>query len=100
MDMGSVERNIAKQAIRFGNPIPKRIAESPELKNGLGLYLTSFFELDTERSHGFSLTRIPWSSIATYAAYYDFDEEQTENLFYYIRQMDNENLKRLEKKGG
>lgn len=40
-------------------------------------------------------TPIPWSAILRYATYNGLDEEQTEDLFYYIRSMDNFNLNRL-----
>lgn len=97
--MGPIEQNIIKQAMRFGQPIPDRILNAPELQNGLYLYLQAFFELDSERSHAFGARPIPWSSIKDYAAAFNFDECQTDDLFYFIRQMDNEHLKKLQKKG-
>jgi len=96
--MKPVEQNIVKQAIRFGEPIPERIANAPELKLGLELYLFAFFDLDAERTHAFSPTPIPWSSIKSYAEFYEFSFEQTEELFFYIREMDNAHLKKIAKK--
>lgn len=84
--------------MRSGQPIPDRIANAPELRIGLQLYLDAYFDLDSERSHSMAPTSIPWTSIATYAKAFEFDEEQTEDLFYFIRRMDKEHLKRLEKK--
>jgi hypothetical protein len=92
------ERNIVKQAMRFGHPIPERIANSPELKPGLQLYLQAFFDLDSERSHAFSPTAIPWSSIQDYAKAFDIDGEQREDLFYLVKQMDRAHLSRLDSK--
>ena len=82
----------------LGQPLPERIAKAPQLELGLELYLQAFFDLDSERSHGMGLTNIPWSRIKDYAIAFDFDERQTEDLFYYIRKIDNANLKRLEEK--
>ncbi len=96
--MGAQEQSIAKQALQAGNPIPDRIANAPELLPGLQLYLQAFFDLDSERSHGSGLTAIPWSSVANYSFAYDFDDEQTEALFYFIKIMDTEHLKKLDAK--
>lgn len=78
--------------------MPERIAKAPQTINGLQLYLQAFFDLDSERTHGFSSSAIPWSSISQYAEAYDFDTEQKEDLLFFIRRMDIEYLKYLEKK--
>jgi hypothetical protein len=96
--MGPIERNIAQQAYRSGEPMPDRIANAPELDLGLEVYLQAFFDLDSERSHGMGLMPIPFTAVLQYARLYDFDEEQTEDLLYFIRRMDNANLARLDKK--
>lgn len=75
--------------------MPDRIANAPELRPHLQLYLNAFFDLDSERSHAFSVTAIPWSSIAEYARAFEFSEELTDELFYFIRKVDSEHLKRL-----
>ena len=96
--MGPHEQTIAKQAVRAGQPLPSRIENAPELEIGLQLYLQAFFDLDSERSHGNGLVQIPWTSIAAYAQAFAFDEEQTEDLFYFIRKLDSEHLTRLSNK--
>jgi hypothetical protein len=93
--MGATEQNIARMAHLIGQPMPERIANAPELQLGLGLYLQAFFDLDSERSHGMSLTRIPWSSVKDYAIAFEFNEQQTEDLFYYIKRLDGANLQYL-----
>lgn len=98
LDLAPVEQNIAKQAMRSGKPSPERIANAPELTNGLQVYLQAFFDLDAERTHALALTPIPWTSINAYSKAYGFDEEQTEDLLYLIRKMDNAHLARLSKK--
>ena len=97
-ELGPHEQTIAKQAMRSGQPLPDRIANAPELETGLQLYLQAFFDLDSERSHANGLTAIPWSSIAAYANYFNFDEEQREDLMFFIRHLDSEHLKKLEAK--
>lgn len=95
LELGPIEQNIAKQAMRAGQPLPDRIANAPELIDGLQIYLSAFFELDSDRTHVFSPTSIPWSSIHNYAAAFEFDEEQTQDLFYFIKKMDSMHLTRV-----
>lgn len=96
--MGDVEQTIARQAIRAGQPIPERIANSPELYVGLELFLNAFFDLDSERQTGYVIGPIPWSKIREYAVAYEFDEDLAEDLFYYVKALDNSHMKRLENK--
>ena len=98
LELGPIEQNIAKQAMRAGQPTPDRIANAPVLEMGLQLYLQAFFDLDSERSHAMAPTPIPWTSIAAYARAFEFDEEQTEDLFFHVRRMDAEHLKRISAK--
>lgn len=98
LEMGTIEQNIIRQSEQARLPIPEKILNSPELLAGLELYLNAFFDLDSERSHGTSLSPIPLSSVLEYARFFDFDECQTENLVFFIRQMDNVHLKRLDNK--
>lgn len=65
---------------------------------GLDLYLHAFFDLDTERSHGDGLQRIPRSAIVDYAVHYDIVGEQREDLLFYVRKMDNAHLAVLAEK--
>lgn len=95
--MGEHEQTIAKQAIRAGQPIPTRIANAPELHIGLELFINAFFDLDTERQAGLSIGPIPWSKIREYATAFEFDQELTDDLFYFVKQLDNANMKRLER---
>jgi hypothetical protein len=97
LEMGPIEQTLIRQAIQAGQPIPDRIENAPELELGLNLYLIAFFDLDSERSHSFGYTRIPWSSIQDYAAANEFDGYQTECLNYFIRKMDSANAERLDK---
>jgi hypothetical protein len=98
LDMGPIERNIAQQAMRAGEGMPDRIANAPDLEAGLDLFIQAFFDLDTERSHGFALTAIPYTSILNYARLHELDDETTQDMLFLIRRMDNAHLARLEKK--
>src|ERR1044072_7269808 len=96
--MGENEQSIAKQAVRAGQPIPERIANAPGLHIGLELFFNAYVDLDSERQAGFGVGPIPWCSIAEYARAYDFDEETTEDLFFFVKRMDADSLKRLKGK--
>lgn len=99
MTIGKIERNIVKQCLLSGEPIPDSIENAPKLEIGLELYLQAFFDLDSERDSSQDVIPvIKWSSIKNYAESFDFDEEQTESLFKHIRRMDLSHLDRINKK--
>jgi hypothetical protein len=80
-------------------PLPKAIANAPEIHFGLELYWDAYAELSTARPATFSgIAPIPWGVIADYAMVYDFDEEQTRLLHYFVRELDAEFLKWNERK--
>lgn len=95
LTLGSSEQNVAKMAIRAGNKIPNAIANAPQLKGGLELYLNAFFDLDSERHHGMGAMPIPFSSIILYADFFGFENEQKEDLFFFIKKMDAVQLERV-----
>jgi len=95
LEMGKHERSIARQAMRFGQPIPDRIANAPELRIGLQLFLQGFFDLDSERTHVNGPAPIPWTSIKAYCVANELDEEQTDDMFYFVKAMDGRHLERL-----
>lgn len=70
-------------------PLPRKIANAPELNFGLELYYDAFWDLSTCRMSGYSLGPIPWGSVNDYASTFEFDDEQRHALHYYIRVMDN-----------
>jgi hypothetical protein len=94
LELGPTEQNIAKQAIRAGEPIPERIANAPQLSLGSIFYLQAFFDLDSERPQGYSTPgRIPWSAIVGYGEYHGLTPEEIDVLVHYVRALDNENLR-------
>ena len=80
--------------MREGHALPPKIANAPELRFGLELYFGAFLDLMSSRS-GAGDGPIPWTTIAEYAKAYEFDEVQTEDLFYHIAQLDAVYLKWL-----
>lgn len=97
IDMGAKEQNIIKDCLRSGTKIPDRIENAPELIRGLELYLLSFFDIDSDRDCAFSMRPLSWASVRNYAILNKFDEEQTEDLHFFIRKMDEAHLKRVNK---
>lgn len=95
LDYGVDEERRIKQAEDAGQPIPDVYQNKPILAIGLQLYLDAFFDLDSERNHSQGVTAIPLSRVRDYAKAYDFDDEQAENLLYFIRVMDTAHMKRV-----
>jgi hypothetical protein len=91
---GGVHDALAAQMKRDGVELPENIAQQPVLQGNLIGYLDAFYELDTERSHGFALVRIPWSRIVSFGKHYRFDVEE---LVFFIRKMDDAHLEQLRK---
>ncbi len=60
---------------------------SPELNDGLVFYIDSFFKLTTDRLH--EMGPIPTMAILNFANYYDFNQEEENDLLFFIRAMDN-----------
>lgn len=84
------EARIIQQCMRERLPLPESIANAPQLHLGLELYFDAFFDLSTCRTVGLAgAGPIPWSSIRDYAVTFELSEEQMEDLFYYVRVMDN-----------
>jgi hypothetical protein len=94
---GGVQDTLAAQMKRDGIELPESIAKQPLLQGNLIGYLEAFHELDTERSHGMALVRIPWSRIVQFGKYYGFDVEE---LVFFIRRMDDAHLEQLGKSKG
>ena len=74
--------------MREGRKLPAKIANAPELRMGLELYYDAFRELTTCRASGWSLGPIPWLAMREYAVAFQFSEEQSNWLYYLVRQMD------------
>ena len=89
LKQGPTEQKIIKDHLSAGLPIHDKIKNAPVLIPGLGFYYKAFCELDADRPIGFGICKIPWTSKRNYASDYAVDEEQYEDLFFFIDQMDN-----------
>ena len=89
-----VQSAINKQIARFGGKAPDRTKDRPILAQGLSLFLSSFYDLDTERDLA-SLQPIPWSSIVAYGEYHGFTHSEIGDLLYLVREADNAYLLQL-----
>lgn len=88
MEQGPTERQIVDRCVRERLPLPKRIQNAPELLLGLELYYGAFLDLSSCRPNGWGPQPISWLTIAEYADHLGLDEEQREDLFFFIRAMD------------
>jgi hypothetical protein len=70
---GSKDVEIVIQAIRQGLPVPRRIAEAPDLLPWLRFEFEAFFELITCSNDG---GVIPWTAINAYAQAYGMTSEE------------------------
>lgn len=95
MEHGPHEAALIKAALQAGRPIPPKIANAPELEPGLAFYMQAFHTLDSERSLGEVLEQIPWSKIQMYADRYHLDDEETEELEFFIRAIDLHHIDRI-----
>ena len=68
--------------------VPERIADAPTLALGMELYYGAFMDLSTCRQMGMGPSPIPWSVILDYARVFNFDDEQQEDLFFFVRALD------------
>lgn len=73
----------------------KELAAQPKLNEGDLFYFNAFYELDTERSHGMGLVRIPRSAVMDYAAECGLGSQEAYDFLYVIRQLDDANLEAL-----
>lgn len=90
---------IFRQMVRFGDDIPERFKNYPDLEPSLSLYLEAFFELSTNRHFGMGVGPIPFNSILEYGKYYEFTDVEMSDLIYFVREMDNAYVEYANKSG-
>lgn len=93
LGVGQAEQRIIQDCYRRKRPLPERIANAPDLLTGLELFFEAFIELNTCRMVGWGPGPIPFTAIADYAAFLGLTVEETEDLFYHVRKMDEAFLK-------
>ena len=89
LEQGPIEQRIIKQCLRSRRPFPEKIANAPSLMMGWELYWNAFWDLSTCRQSGFGAGPIPWLAIRDYAVTFGFDEDQEDDLYHFMRVLDN-----------
>lgn len=80
---------IIEQCVREKLPLPKRIQNAPELLLGNELFYVAFLDLTSCRGEAYeSEGPIRWTATQKWAEVHEMDEEQREDLHYYIPRMD------------
>jgi len=79
-------------------PLPERIQNAPDLLHGLELYFEAFLELNTCRPMGWGPAPIPSFYIDEFCRKHELDEEESEDMQYHIRLMDQAFLKHVARK--
>lgn len=77
-----------EQCLREGSPFPDKIANAPDLLQGLELYYLAFMELSDSRQMGMGLGPISWTTVHDYCEAYGLTEDQTEEMHHHIKEMD------------
>lgn len=85
--MGGQEKSIIEICFREGLPLPDEIANAPQVLWGLELYFSAYLDLGYSRS-GLGDGGIPWHRVEQYARMNKFSDEQTDDLHYYVRELD------------
>ena len=96
--MGQAEQRIIRQCYLRKRPLPERIQNAPDLFVGLELYFQAFTELNTCRSTGWSAGPIPSWCIDELCARAELTEDESEDMCYHIRTMDQAFLKHMSTK--
>ena len=73
---------------RSGGKVPTCFVEHTSLASHLRFYFTAFLSLDTERSVGMGIGRIPWRAIVAYAHEYGLYGTRLDSFVYKIERMD------------
>lgn len=99
MEQGGVERQIIEAAAARGGRLPDKIANAPEILEGLAIYWYAFIDLTSCRHPGFNGPGpIPWDSINQWAIRYGLDDEEDfDRLAAIIQEMDSAYLKQVAK---
>lgn len=104
MKHGQHEEEIIRQCVQHKMPLPESIANAPTLELGLELYFHAFLDLQSCRQIGMAEGTIPWTAIKEWGVFNRLDDEQMEDLFFLVRQMDHCWLeyqsKEMERKNG
>lgn len=79
--------------MREGLELPARIKNAPSMPFGLQLYYTAFFELSSCRQASMGVGPISWLAVQDYGLALGLDEDQIEDLHFFVRKLDNEYIR-------
>jgi len=79
--------------VRFGMPLPDRIANAPELFFGSEFYYNCFLELTSSRAVGMGVGPISYLSMLEYCVLNDITGEQRDDLLWIVQKLDSKYLK-------
>ena len=88
LEQAPSEKNVIRQCQINNLPIPEKFLNAPVLTEGLGLYLSAFYELTAYRATGFSESPISWETVNAYCHEYDITGEQKFYMFKFITALD------------
>lgn len=89
---------IVAQCRRSHRQLPKELREAPELFLGNEFWYECFVALSSCRASGWGRSGLSFLQIVEYGGYIGLDEEQMDDLIYFMRVMDNAYLKFYEEK--
>lgn len=88
LQYGAVEEEVKEQCRRFKKPLPKEIAEAPELEPALTLFLNAFWDLRSCAPSGWGPGRIPWTATKEYANELGLVGELRADFFHHVGNLD------------
>ena len=88
MEQGKSDEKIREQAKLTGAKRPDRIANKPEVINGLEMYWKAFTDLMADRELGMGEGPIRWTAISDWAARRGINGDDFERLVFLLREMD------------
>lgn len=89
LEQGPTEKVIIEQCVRQRLPLPDKIANAPEIAFALEVYYLAFMDLTSCRGSGYGTEGpISWLAIHQYADAKRFEDDQREDLFYFVQKLD------------
>jgi len=84
------EKKIIEQCKRQNRPLPKKIANAPDLLIGSEFYYSAFNSLNTCRPVSMGIGPIPWTAINDYAIRYKLIGTAADDFFDIMNLVDEE----------
>lgn len=88
LEQGPTEQSLLEMCMRERRPLPAVIQNAPELLPGLELYYGAYLDLQSHRQLGLEEGPIPHLAVMDYADRYDFEEDQRDDLLFFVKKLD------------